>query len=38
MSLNYHLVSRVEFLTRIKMEHEDLCFYVTILKKVKERV
>jgi hypothetical protein len=23
MSLNYHLVSRVEFLTRIKMEHED---------------
>ena len=23
MLLNYHLVSRVEFLTRIKMEHED---------------
>ena len=23
MSLNYHLVSRVEILTRIKMEHED---------------
>ena len=23
MSLNYHLVSRVEFLTRIKMEHEE---------------